>query len=199
MTHIFQHIPRTAGTTLLSIVTEVYDKEDVFLYYEHRLTDLFYLQKAPKVIFGHLPFGIHKLLDDEFSYVAVMRNPIERIKSVVRHLNRSNILNVDEYLLNNSQNDMVKAFVYKPHTKNEEDYLEEAKENIKKYYNIGFTENFKSFVKKLGKQLKWPAFYFTVTNETSKDYVFTKEDTDKIIEKNLLDIKLYEWASKEFK
>jgi len=203
MTYIFQHIPRTGGITLLSIVREVYDNNDIIIDIDgnnlcYKMHDLFYLQKSPKAIFGHLPFGIHKLLDGEFSYITVMRDPVERIKSVINHLNESNILNVEEYLKNYSQNDMTKAFVYKPHTKNEEDHLEEAKDNIKKYYTIGFTSNFKTFVKSLGKKLGWTPFYYINKNESRPLVDFTKNDIKEIKEKNQLDIKLYEWAKKEF-
>jgi hypothetical protein len=199
MINIFQHIPRTGGTTLISIFKNFYSEEEVFLYYGYRMTDLYYLPTNPKMIYGHLPFGIHKILDDDFLYIAMLRNPIERVQSLYRFvLAREGEIKFDGFLRSYDQNDVVKAFVYKPHTKQPSDWLDEAKENIAKHYLLGFTENYDAFLEELSLKFGWPSIPYEQKNASDKTYVFSKEEVDAIIDSNHLDMQLYSWARQKF-
>jgi hypothetical protein len=119
---LFLHIPKSAGTTLASCLTENYYNrqcdelqlpahEDLHRFYEG---DMFYypigFYKDPKgwypeyiipflnlpglrVVTGHFSYGIHHHIPAECLYFTILRDPIKRIVSLYYHLVSTKVIN----------------------------------------------------------------------------------------------------------
>ena len=79
----FLHIPKTAGTTFISIIDEHFDYESIFP--GQRWDQL--LPKLPinfskyRLVRGHFGYGIRQLLPKKPVYITMLRNPIEMVPS----------------------------------------------------------------------------------------------------------------------
>ena len=91
---VFLHIPKTAGTTLKTILLRHYRPAHVFRFYdeEHHVSLLSELKRrlkdGPRVtmILGHMGWGIHKFIDHPVEYVTVVRHPVSRVISLYQHI-----------------------------------------------------------------------------------------------------------------
>lgn len=86
---IFLHIPKTAGTSLRSVIAQAYPGEECLLLYSQFEPEVFAaiqhaLPKA-KVLYGHVCFGVHQTLGIAGRYVTFLRDPIERVISFYSH------------------------------------------------------------------------------------------------------------------
>lgn len=97
-TVIFTHIPKTAGSTISTIIRRQYDKASIHVSRTKRIPRLPPLessrgriadlkamsdeQRAKIDVFtGHEGFGVHELLPRQCTYITVMRDPVDRIIS----------------------------------------------------------------------------------------------------------------------
>jgi hypothetical protein len=88
-TLIFIHIPKTGGTTLQAVLERECPAGTVFDFggdSSRLATDRF--RRLPKstragfrVVAGHVGFGVHRYLPQPFTYVTVLRHPVDRIMS----------------------------------------------------------------------------------------------------------------------
>ena len=95
---IFQHIPKTAGTTLSFILKRYFDKQDI--YHVRNLQQMRGPSYSPhfgsleqfenlspeernrfRLILGHMHFGIHRHIDFPCTYITFIRDPLERVIS----------------------------------------------------------------------------------------------------------------------
>ena len=81
--YLFLHIPKTAGTTLRSIVDQNLGPVNVLTYYNQNSRQLqdnldAYLTFKPnfRAIIGHFRFGFHKLLNRPSTYITFLRHPV---------------------------------------------------------------------------------------------------------------------------
>ena len=95
---IFMHIPKTAGSTILSVIAKQYSAESTFRIYgkdiencKEILTDLQEERKDKiKCLIGHIPFGLHKYLPQETAiYLTMLRDPVDRVLSHYYYVLRS--------------------------------------------------------------------------------------------------------------
>jgi hypothetical protein len=89
---IFLHIPKTAGTSLRDTFQHVYPAERCLFIYAYefgrdagRLAALRQEAQGADVLFGHLSYGLHQLLDLPARYATVVREPVARVVSYFRH------------------------------------------------------------------------------------------------------------------
>ena len=97
-TLIFQHIPKTAGTTLSFIVARHFDEDEIFhirnpqqmkgpAYSPHfgsleQFTALVPEEKNRyRCIIGHMHFGVHRHVNASSEYIAFIRDPVKRVIS----------------------------------------------------------------------------------------------------------------------
>jgi Galactose-3-O-sulfotransferase len=88
-TIIFLHMPRSGGTTLNRLIEWEYGPMSVFAVDPHfyrwsyntltrsRAFDIPHL----KALQGHMPFGVHALLNTPATYITMLRDPIDRVIS----------------------------------------------------------------------------------------------------------------------
>ena len=86
---LFMHIPKTAGTTFREAIIENYKYSQVAYLYPHPpgllISNLGLLpleQRANfRLVMGHFQYGIHEFLPQDYTYVTIVRNPVERVIS----------------------------------------------------------------------------------------------------------------------
>lgn len=87
---IFQHIPKSGGSTLHSILKRFYNKENTYNifagdYSDEGVNKLQSLaekeRKKIQLLKGHMPFGLHEYLSSSAKYVTVLRDPVKRVIS----------------------------------------------------------------------------------------------------------------------
>ncbi len=79
--YIFLHIPKTGGTTLGEILRANFNPEDVAWHWSPPEPDAAAGLSRKRCLIGHLPYGAHDLFADPCTYIAVLRNPYERVIS----------------------------------------------------------------------------------------------------------------------
>lgn len=86
---IFLHIPKTAGTSLRTLIHQAYPGEECLLLYSAFEPEVFTaIQQAlpkAKVLYGHVCYGVHQTLGISGRYITFLRNPIERVISFYSH------------------------------------------------------------------------------------------------------------------
>lgn len=89
-TIIFQHIPKTAGNSFLDFLLPNFPVDvridlNENLDYAGNIERLRTLnadsKKRLKLIYGHLPFGVHEFVPQPTEYIAIFRNPVDRVVS----------------------------------------------------------------------------------------------------------------------
>ena len=86
---VFVHVPKTAGMTLRDVIIRQYGSEAVFrvdgMHYDASAAELAGRspeeRRAIRAIVGHMPFGIDEVVGGSWSYVTMLRDPVDRIVS----------------------------------------------------------------------------------------------------------------------
>ncbi len=85
---IFTHIPKTGGMSMFASMSEYYGMDIADMYdmsaFDNNANDLnALLRDASKSVYtGHFPFGLHEWFSRPSYYMAIVRNPIDRIESL---------------------------------------------------------------------------------------------------------------------
>jgi hypothetical protein len=90
--HIFLHIPKTAGTTLYSLMAAALPP--AFLLNDRAsMTQFLQIPQAERdaiqFIYGHIPHGAHRFLTRPARYITFLRDPIDRVVSAYYHCRRA--------------------------------------------------------------------------------------------------------------
>lgn len=216
---LYLHIPKTAGTTMNSILKQQYSQSETFNYfsgdYKEFLTNLKEnVENNPKLkcVTGHYQFGIHKYIPRTFTYATMLRHPIERVLSTYYFLRRDRThplyrtikkISLKQFVLSESLG--AKYLVYNTQTTflsgqypSDSTSLEQAKENLKKYFSIvGITENFDESIFLMKREFGWVDINYrpiNVTNNRPKIQDVSEEVIEMIKSKNIFDFELYEYA-----
>ena len=185
-TIIFQHIPKTAGTTLAFIIIRYFEKRDIYhirnlqqmkgpAYSSHfgSLDDFGNLHPDERnrfhCIMGHMPFGIHRHLNHSFRYITFIRDPVRRVISQFgqhqRMVKKGDLeddrLNLEEFLTLQPRavNNHQTRFLsgWDLESRSPEACYEKALANIEKYYSlVGVVERFDESLLLLSKMFDWP-------------------------------------------
>jgi len=216
---IFLHIPKTAGTTFRKqILNKLFDKKHSFhIDMKNNSTYDFlaikrYDIEMYKLITGHVSFGIHKNFNEDFRYIAFLREPVQRIISHYFFTKNNNLINEEiikknlslkEYALSNLSVEMDNAQTRQisgtdvPINKIDDKILDIAKQNINNYFEIGITERFDESLILLKETFKWrlPLIYYRENVSKGKQKVEIDEETiEAIKQRNKYDIELYNWC-----
>ena len=233
---IFVHIPKTAGTTLRHIIQHQFKPNNIFEFYNlekrqnrvttgvEKLKSLSDSQKnAIKFVSGHAGFGLHQFLQQPYTYITVLRDPVARIISYYHFLQkRESDLVKDKSLedfvcsyrgVHNSMTCYLSGVTLKfqlrdpnldlENARYSQETLALAKQNLKKHFKVvGLVEKFDETCILLKKNLGWniPLNYArkNVSSKSKSTKEISQETLNLIHEYNSLDIQLYECAQEVF-
>jgi hypothetical protein len=165
-----------------------------------------------RIVLGHFPKCTVELLDADFTILTVLREPVERTLSFLRHHRRliredkdkpleeiyEDPLRFDALL----HNHMVKMFALRTEEMTDgmltkvdftPAHLERAKEQLASTDVVGLQEEFESFCRELEARFGWPLgrpFYANRTQPVDVSDTFRK----RIATDNALDVEFYEYA-----
>jgi hypothetical protein len=236
-TPLFLHIPKTGGTTLKHYIYDQYKTHEDYTAEEGYLVSGIYyypdgFDKEPpsvgpaqvnrtlgrhdiRAVIGHFSFGIHTYISRPWTYVTLLRNPVDRVVSLYYHIRRykhtrlhkivSSGLSIEDFILHLScreaDNDQTRRIsgLEPAFGACSISTLDKAKDNLRRYFSVvGVTEYFDETLILLKRTLAWTreAYYLPglVNKDRPTSTSLPQKSVDAILERNELDTKLYEFA-----
>lgn len=214
----FLHIPKCAGTTLHAIIERNYEPEEIFTVPSvswsdqnfRALRDEWPQEKKDKikVVKGHMLYGWHEAFQgDEYTYITLLRKPIERVISYYMYVRSS----TGHYMHGNAQSMRLEEFVSSGVTIETSNHmtrhiacglswnaLARAKKNLERFSVVGFTESFDDGYRQMAQRFGWSIEPYKRLNTTPLKTGVGDETLEIIAEHNRLDIELYQYARGEF-
>lgn len=215
---IFVHIPKTAGTTLFSIVASQYPAGSVLPAYfdpeeySRMINDPSLLEETPsgapvRWIHGHIPFGFHSYITKKATYVTMLRNPVDQVISHYHYIRRSkshpwhtltNQLSLEQFL----NHPLTCTACTNPQTwqlsGTASPDLSTAKYNLDHYFSVvGTTEKFDESLFLMKKEFSWNEVTYQKMN-VAPNRSLQEEYSDSVMEQlrasTALDYQLYQYA-----
>ena len=225
---IFQHIPKTAGTTLRyiiqyqfppSAICELYGSSGSPAQRIAKLQSLSKLQQQKiKIINTHVGFGLHNYLQQPSMYITFLREPVQRAVSMYYYFQKTKNpqyveLSLEEFVLTypGVQNGMTKnlaGIVLQTQLGTAEanqqlvcdrSSLEIARANLQQHFKfVGISERFDESLLLLRQILGWKIPLFDKSNTSKKPKNIDRKVLKLIERHNELDLQLYESATTAF-
>jgi len=219
----FLHLQKTAGTALWRRLGNEFDAASVYpgpgdgtppeavLSVDHLVERWNVRRDEIRVVTGHFPLCTVELLGAPFTTLTLLRDPVERTLSYLRHHREATPEDQDRSLeevygdpirfellhnhmvkmLSLSREEMANGAL--THVEFTRDRLARAKERLQGIDVVGFQEDFESFCTQLTKRFGWnlggPVFMNRTTPVDVSDALRTR-----IADDNALDIELYDFA-----
>ena len=223
----FVHVQKTAGTTLLIRLGETFAPEQIFpdetdgemwgnmpqINVDNLVERWPARREQVKVVVGHFPACTAELLGDPFTTFTVLREPVERTLSYLRHHRKVTPEDHDKSLEEIYEdplrmerlvhNHMVKMFAltvddmtawlmtpvdFTP------EHLERAKRRLASIDAVGLQEDFETFCRELEDRFGWDLGPAVIANDTPHGDPVSEAFRRRIAEDNHYDVELYEFA-----
>jgi hypothetical protein len=224
---VFVHIPKTAGQTLSTFFYRNYPRRQIVHldilgfpsvlnprpFDEYMQTIPLETRSGARVIWGHLPYGVHRHIPRPCAYITVLREPIDRvisgykyIRTNPRHVLHDRIVGenvgLEEYVesgmdsvyAENLQTLQLSGRQFEPLDR---DALSQAKRNLEGFLLVGLTERFEETVALLQRTLRLRVPFY-VTRNVSPPLEAHERTLELIRERNQLDLELYDYARELF-
>lgn len=220
---IFLHIPKAAGSSLRKVIEKEIKANqistlDLQVGEEFKLAGRFNAEELDKIrVFqGHMPFGLHREIYKPFTYITILRDPVERIIShyyfVLRNENHylyrevtSKKMSLADYVMNKTTNELDNGQLRLISGDNMVDFghcteemLDKAKYNLRHFFSIvGVSNRFDDVISLLRRHFGWKIKNYkkeNVNERKAKSTIIPQEVLDLIMENNQLDYALYKYA-----
>lgn len=220
----FLHIPKTAGSTIRSILAQNFPRHMRLVDKEAIKISKIELDKI-KLISGHFSYGIHEILSKPGSYFTMLRHPIDRFFSEYHYIKdrwqhdpgmRNNWMQYPtfhifskenlsiEYFVDNCPNYMDNIIIrkilgYIPENRRVNNVdLETAKIYLKENIDIfGISERFNESILLIARRYNFLCPVYIVKNVGIEKKI-SSIVREKVAEKQRYDIELYKWAVNRF-
>lgn len=233
-TVIFLHVGKTAGATMRRALRREFRSSEVMelkapavepgrlrrdgaVAYFESLPEA--ARARPRLIMGHMNYGLHEAVPRPATYVTLLREPIKLILSQYHHVRRheGHLLHEEaeaypdlaSYLrsgisleMDNSQTRAFAGDATTPFGGCTREMLEVAKAHLDGAFAVvGLTERFDESLVLMRQAFAWNRIrYVSVNIDPGRDRRETpsEEDLEIIREQNALDLELYAWAAERF-
>lgn len=223
--YFFIHCLKTAGTTLSLYLRKIFASHELFpADRDHGNIDavmtMEFLEERMlaegsdiRMVMGHFPYCTTEFLSKDFETITVLREPVERTLSYLRHHRLNEPRDKDKSLEEiyddpfrfhgAIHNHMVKMFSLDISDKKTgmytkvdftRDHLEQAKQTLERVSVIGVQENYTAFCTELGDQYGWSVPGKYRANRTDSSEVVSEAFRRRIAEDNSLDNEFYQFA-----
>ncbi len=228
-TLVYLHIPKTAGQSLLATLERIYTVFGMYKIYPlaYVSEDEELPTETPRLIVGHFSYGLPCRIfgNIPFRWVTFLRNPSARLISQYRfdcdyffaselandEANRNLIFSVPPgefikrsrlWTYDNCMTRMLSGVGGTvPFGEMDRSILEMAKNNLSRFFFVGFQENFKAGTEKLAEKCGFPYFNVGHKNVSREENVIKEFDINELSELsnlNVFDFELYYWAAERF-
>lgn len=218
---IFQHIPKTAGTTFNDILDREYGRKNILSLSPQDsrkvLAGKEKLSGSYKVYRGHMNFGLHDFIDEPCRYVIFLRDPVKRAISFYhyiwdnpKHYLHQHFVDTEMTMLKffsssltteieDGQSRMILGVSGEKLPLAEKD-VHAVRERIMSYATLCLTEEFDRSLVMLHRQLGWSKLplYHSKNVSIKKKPPVPEGVIEIIAERNNVDILVYEWAKSFF-
>lgn len=221
---LFLHIPKTGGTTIRSVIARQYRDHENYEIVNPINESIIEFRQAPaatrlsyRILQGHMSFGLHEFMSDDFAYVTMLREPLRRAVSDYGFVSTNTLhplyervkeLSFSEYLtssmtsqLENGQTrllagdceaDNLGIPTVNPLTELD---FERAELNLQKHFPVvGVLERFDESLMLMRRALGWQLPFYVrqnVTERGAKPHLST-EDLQTAQSQNKFDLAIYE-------
>ncbi|MED4080651.1 sulfotransferase family 2 domain-containing protein [Halalkalibacterium halodurans] len=208
-TVLFLHIPKTGGLTLRGIIEDQYAKDERLKYPRLQPARFHSLPKRKltslRCVYGHFGYGIHSTLHQPFTYITILRDPVERVISTyyfvlqnpqnrlhhqVKQMSFEQFVASDLPVVSNHQTRLISGKPI-PH-------LALAKKHLNQHFSIvGITDMYAQSIFLMSQRFGWKNVQYTKKNKTKhrlKQEDFSQETIATIRKRNELDLALYDYA-----
>ena len=218
---VFQHLPKTAGSTLRGIIHRQYGSSRILPLYASSFGEE--LAAIPPsqmdrlgAVMGHFYFGAHTFLSKPYIYITMLRDPVDRVISRYYFARRSPLDDLYDSVRGMSLREFAETWVDNDQTRllagkygalssetcSYDELLSVAKENLAKHFAVvGITEEFDRSLILMKRILGWRnPFYMrrNVTRARPRKGEISQETLHSIEANNKLDLELYRYAKKLF-
>jgi hypothetical protein len=223
------HIPKTGGSTLNHYIYDQMHADDAstletaylhagVYYYPRGFFKASHRAVTPEIarvlsredlraVVGHFTFGIHAYVRKPWTYVTMLRHPVERVVSLYYHLKCEGKLSVslegfvEKPPFTEVDNDQTRRIsgMDPPIGEVNEKMLDQAIQNLREHFRVvGVTDRFDEVLAVLTAELNWSrdlVYYLTNTNPARpKTTSIPTPLRDKVLARNEFDLRLYGFA-----
>lgn len=225
-TILFLHIPKAGGTTLGEFVYNQCRSEDetdeglvksgvFFLAYGFfkdsdssvpENVQMTLQRRDLQAVTGHFSFGIHEYINRPWTYITLLRNPLERVVSLYHYMKLEDKMSLEEFAseppfkeVDNDQTRRIAGVNPKVGALTTA-HLEAAKENLRRHFAVvGITERMDETLVLLKRKLDWTKEIFSYPKNVNPHKPSTNqlspENIKAILKRNELDFELYDYAA----
>jgi hypothetical protein len=236
-TVIFLHIGKTGGMTLRTILNRQFPSSRIMvvrtrdrrpsnsrLRREETIEQFASLpvqaRAEPRLIEGHVIFGVHEFVPRSSTYITLLRDPVALAISQYNFVTRrpghwlheelvSSGMSLDAYVesgmsleTDNSQTRAISGDTSAEFGECSEQMLEAAKSNIERHFAVaGITERFDETLILLGQAFGWSRLWYVPANvapQAARRDPVSPETRERIADRNRFDVELYRWAGARF-
>jgi Sulfotransferase family len=215
-TLVFMHVPKTGGQTIQSPVLRNFPQsERIYLDTLNRpldeaMNDIpLESRLTARLVWGHIPYGVHLYMPQRCEYFTILREPIGRVVSVYKYIIRTpehglhdrliaEAMSLEEYLEagideGQTENSQTRQLSGRQFDALDRSALETAKRNLEACLVVGLTERFEETFVLLRRTLGLRMRFYRTMN-VSPQYHVSQRAVELARERNELDLELYRFA-----